>query len=451
VICARGKEAFNHPGNARFRAMVQSQLHSYSSSSSKVEKSKIVRDIIESVRRASPQGGFVKQVDGKWFDVGERARREKTGQQIRDLLHTQYKSSTKAKAKTRKTMRTLHDRSISNSSSVSNASTQSAPVSFSTGRSNSGNSLPARIVTVDSQSDRAKRFKQFAAGGRRQAPRHNSEPMPSLLDNAFGNTNQGYQQRQGFSSERELLEPGFDVVQQQQQPPRRQRQRHSYQHHREQEQLDQHPREQLPQIIIPPFRENTYQSDYQQQELAMPSFSQSQMRSQNAFAAAAASQQAFLQSADLLTTTTAMARFNDSGSSLGSSNNNISYLPGMMPSMTQNMRMGNAQQPFGSMANNSASMLMNNNTTNAQLREMMMMQQQQQRGVHHDGRDTRFSAAPLVGAPNLSPMEANLLYQQQAAAAEEEANQHGSMHNSEASFEEIIDGMGELPEGPSYI
>ena len=62
--------------NARFRALVQSQLHNYSSSTSKVEKSKIVRDIIESVRRASPSGGFVKQVNGRWWDVGERARRE---------------------------------------------------------------------------------------------------------------------------------------------------------------------------------------------------------------------------------------------------------------------------------------------------------------------------------------------------------------------------------------
>jgi len=75
VICARGKGAFNHPGNIRFRALVQDQLHSYSSSTSKMEKSKIVRDIIESVRQASPQGGFVKKVNGEWFDVGERSRR----------------------------------------------------------------------------------------------------------------------------------------------------------------------------------------------------------------------------------------------------------------------------------------------------------------------------------------------------------------------------------------
>lgn len=91
--------------NAQFRALVQDHFDSYSQSTSKMEKSKIVRDIIDSVRQASPQGGFVKKVDGVWMDVGERSAREKTGQQMRDLLHTQYRSSTKAKARNRQLLR----------------------------------------------------------------------------------------------------------------------------------------------------------------------------------------------------------------------------------------------------------------------------------------------------------------------------------------------------------
>ena len=71
VICARGKEAYNHPGNLRFRELVADNLHTYKSSTSKMAKSQIVRDIIESVRLASPRGGFVKKVDGKWWDVGK--------------------------------------------------------------------------------------------------------------------------------------------------------------------------------------------------------------------------------------------------------------------------------------------------------------------------------------------------------------------------------------------
>jgi hypothetical protein len=119
----------------RFRALVQDQLHNY--------QSHIVREIIESVRRSSPKGGFVKKVNGKWFDVGERARREKTGQQIRDLLHTQYRSSTKAKARTRKRLRKSHSEN-----SATRVNTQAAVASVMASRSGS---LPARIVTLDSE------------------------------------------------------------------------------------------------------------------------------------------------------------------------------------------------------------------------------------------------------------------------------------------------------------
>jgi len=114
-----------------------------------MEKSKIVRDIIESVRQASPQGGFVKKVNGEWFDVGERARREKTGQQIRDLLHHDYKSSTKAKARTRKNQKGPADRLPPRSVSAPKSSSMGSSGFPSTNRT--GSSLPKRIVTLDSQ------------------------------------------------------------------------------------------------------------------------------------------------------------------------------------------------------------------------------------------------------------------------------------------------------------
>lgn len=198
VICARGKEAFNHSGNIRFRALVQEQLHSYSSSASKMEKSKIVRDIIESVRLASPQGGFVKKVNGEWFDVGERARREKTGQQIRDLLHTQYKSSTKAKAKSRKTLRGssaagMSDRLPPRSVSAPKSSTAA---SLAAARSASS-SLPARVVTLDSKS---RNSDAIARIGMQYRMRQNSEPDLSGLQSLqnWNNSSLGQQQQQGF-------------------------------------------------------------------------------------------------------------------------------------------------------------------------------------------------------------------------------------------------------------
>ena len=127
-----------------------------------------MRDIIDSVRRASPQGGFVKKVNGEWFDVGERARREKTGQQIRDLLHTSYKSSTKAKARTRKSMRGSGERLPPRSASAPKSSS-----SASASRT-SQSSLPARVVTLDSKTRNTEAIQRIAMQSRML--RQNSEP-----------------------------------------------------------------------------------------------------------------------------------------------------------------------------------------------------------------------------------------------------------------------------------
>ena len=100
VICGRGKIARNHIGNKRFRALLKKFAHKYGDASSKVEKSIVVSEIVETVRQAAkPYGGFVKQsCDGKgWVEVGDEMAREKVGSNLRDLLHAQYKSSTKAK------------------------------------------------------------------------------------------------------------------------------------------------------------------------------------------------------------------------------------------------------------------------------------------------------------------------------------------------------------------
>jgi hypothetical protein len=97
VICARGKEAHSHPGNRRFRLSVSMILERYSKATTKLDKSLIVSSIVDTVRQASPHGGFIKKQGGCWFEVGDHVAREKIGQSFRDLLHTKYKSSTKAK------------------------------------------------------------------------------------------------------------------------------------------------------------------------------------------------------------------------------------------------------------------------------------------------------------------------------------------------------------------
>lgn len=99
VICRRGKTAYEH--NQHFRDLIESRLSAYSSASSKLEKSLVVTEVVDLIREKSPLGGFVRQVDGKWYEVGDSIAREKCGGMFRDMLHTKYKSSTKAKKKRR--------------------------------------------------------------------------------------------------------------------------------------------------------------------------------------------------------------------------------------------------------------------------------------------------------------------------------------------------------------
>jgi hypothetical protein len=102
VICARGKDVLEHPGNVAFRKLVEQNKQAYASASNcKDAKSKVVTRIINTVRRASPDGGFVKKIDGVWYAVSDRHAREKVGQTFRDLLFKKYSSSTKAKARVR--------------------------------------------------------------------------------------------------------------------------------------------------------------------------------------------------------------------------------------------------------------------------------------------------------------------------------------------------------------
>lgn len=99
VICAKGKQAKQHPANRLLKCLVQSHLDEYDECPSKLERSFLVSKLIRLIRQ---EGGFVRNIAGKWCDVGDRNAREKIGQAFRDSLHTKYKSSTKAKASMRR-------------------------------------------------------------------------------------------------------------------------------------------------------------------------------------------------------------------------------------------------------------------------------------------------------------------------------------------------------------
>jgi len=120
VICAQGKEAKNHSGNIYYRKLITEALDAYSQATSRMEKSQIVTDIVETVTTnalydagdgseghdhgtesvgGGGYGGFIKKdrATGRYYQVGDDFAREKIGQNLRDSLSNKYKSSTKAK------------------------------------------------------------------------------------------------------------------------------------------------------------------------------------------------------------------------------------------------------------------------------------------------------------------------------------------------------------------
>jgi hypothetical protein len=101
VVCGRGKESFNYVGNRHFRFLTSTFIERYSRADSKAAKSAIVSEIITMIREAD--GNFCKFQSGAWFEVGDHHAREKVSALLRDLLHTQYRSSAKAKIARRKT------------------------------------------------------------------------------------------------------------------------------------------------------------------------------------------------------------------------------------------------------------------------------------------------------------------------------------------------------------
>lgn len=116
VLCGRGSKCTKSLGNKRLKQMVNENLTAYSMANNKVDKSTIVTNIIDNVKRFAPSGAFVKYEAGFWWEVEDAFAREKIGCMFRDSLHTQYRSSTKAKlARKRRAMAGSDDGSRSSS------------------------------------------------------------------------------------------------------------------------------------------------------------------------------------------------------------------------------------------------------------------------------------------------------------------------------------------------
>jgi hypothetical protein len=75
----------------------------------KLDRSTIVASIVAVIRRGS-DACFCRYENGTWCEIGDYSAREKVSAMFRDLLHTQYRSSAKAKTARRRDRRKQNER-----------------------------------------------------------------------------------------------------------------------------------------------------------------------------------------------------------------------------------------------------------------------------------------------------------------------------------------------------
>mmetsp|Transcript_31925 Transcript_31925/g.52677 ORF Transcript_31925/g.52677 Transcript_31925/m.52677 type:complete len:264 (-) Transcript_31925:51-842(-) len=95
VICQRGKQAYRHVGNRRFRLIIESHVEQYAMSETKVDKSLLVIHIVDMVRQMSPDGGFVRFCKKKnyYVEIGDHLAREKVGHALREIMNGKKKTT----------------------------------------------------------------------------------------------------------------------------------------------------------------------------------------------------------------------------------------------------------------------------------------------------------------------------------------------------------------------
>jgi len=92
VMCGRGGGTNNHPGNIKFRQLVNQHKLRYIAAT-KVDKPKVARDVVHIWRAQEPPGRFLtkssattasKSKEKIWHDVGDQKAREKASQCLRE-------------------------------------------------------------------------------------------------------------------------------------------------------------------------------------------------------------------------------------------------------------------------------------------------------------------------------------------------------------------------------
>lgn len=86
VLCGRGGSINSHPGNERFRTLVEKRKRVYLTARFKREKRLIASSIVSEIRALDPPGRFLSREakSGLWKDIGDEKARDKTSQALRE-------------------------------------------------------------------------------------------------------------------------------------------------------------------------------------------------------------------------------------------------------------------------------------------------------------------------------------------------------------------------------
>ena len=88
VLSGRGGAVNRHPGNVRYRNLVDAIKAEYlSPTTRKLEKGYIATSIVNTVRQFDPPGRFLKEEpvgSGIWYEIGDKVAIRKTGQALRE-------------------------------------------------------------------------------------------------------------------------------------------------------------------------------------------------------------------------------------------------------------------------------------------------------------------------------------------------------------------------------
>lgn len=150
VLCGRGGHTIHWSGNIKFRALVEQHRQRYHSAS-RVEKGRVVAEVVQIWRTMAPPGRFLTPKDPKlgdastFVDIGDKAAQKKTAKRLRESLP----ESSMTMASTVVSM-------SSNSSTGSSSDNDSTKSSYENNNNNNKRSV-VRRVSSDSMEKAAKR------------------------------------------------------------------------------------------------------------------------------------------------------------------------------------------------------------------------------------------------------------------------------------------------------